>query len=54
MTRPERVAVLGATAIVGQWWGPAVLAALAAIAALTTLQRVFYVRRVLAEEEAEG
>ena len=57
MTRPERVAVLGAAAIVGQWWGPAVLAALAAIAALTTLttlQRVFYVRRVLSGDEAEG
>ena len=57
MTRPERVAVLGAAAIVGQWWAPAVLAALAAIAALTTLttlQRVFYVRRVLSGDEAEG
>ena len=57
MTRPERVAVLGAAAIVGQWWGLAVLAALAAIAALTTLttlQRVLYVRRVLAEQEAES
>ena len=57
MTRPERVAVLGAAAIVGQWWGPAVLAALAAIAALTTLttlQRVLYVRRVLAEQEADS
>ena len=57
MTRPERVAVLGAAAIVGQWWGPAVLAALAVIAALTTLttlQRVLYVRRVLAEQEAKS
>ena len=57
MTRPERVAVLGAAAIVGEWWGPAVLLALAAIAALTTLttlQRVFYVRQVLSEDEAEG
>ena len=56
MTRPERVAVLGAATIAGEWWGPAVIVALGVIAALTTLttlQRVFYVRRVLAEEEAE-
>ena len=65
MTRPERVPVLGdassgqsgAATIVGERWGTAIIVALAAIAALTaltTLQRVFYVRRVLAEEEAEG
>ena len=55
MTRPERVAVLGAATIVGEWWGPTIIVALGVIAALTTLttlQRVFYVRRVLAEEES--
>ncbi len=54
MTRPERVAALGGAVIIGQWWPPAVLVVLAAVAlltSLTTIQRVLYVRRVLAEEE---
>ena len=53
MTRPERVAVLGVGLIAGQWWAPLVQVALGVIAALTavtTVQRVLYVRRALAEE----
>ena len=37
MTRPERVAVLGAGLIVGQWWLTGVLVALGVIAGLTLL-----------------
>jgi CDP-diacylglycerol--glycerol-3-phosphate 3-phosphatidyltransferase len=50
MTRTERVVVLGAGVIAGQWWPPAVLIVLAAIGALTivtTVQRVLHVRREL-------
>ena len=50
MTRPERVAALGAGLIVAHWWPTAiliVLGALSALAVLTTWQRVQHVRREL-------
>ena len=50
MTRPERVAALGAGLIVTHWWPTAiliVLGALSALAVLTTWQRVQHVRREL-------
>ena len=52
MTRPERVALLATGLIVGQWWLPAttvVLAAIAALALLTSVQRMLHVRKTLAE-----
>ena len=56
MTRPERVATLGIGLITGQWWLPAVLVALGAIAVLTTatsVQRMVHVRRALASRQAD-
>ena len=56
MTRPERVATLGIGLITGQWWLPAVLVALGAIAVLTTVtsvQRMVHVRRALACRQAD-
>ena len=53
MTRPERIAALGAGLIVGQWWSEAVLVALgiiAVLAALTSAQRVLHVRKALAKQ----
>jgi hypothetical protein len=53
MQRPERVVTLGLGLIVGQWWAPAVLVVLGAIAGLTTLtviQRVALVARATSEK----
>jgi len=53
MTRPERVAALGAGLIVGHWWPVAVLAVLAAIAGLTlftSTQRLFHAWKTLGRE----
>lgn len=55
MTRPERVVALGVSAIIGQWLQHAILVVLAVIAGLTlvtVVQRVRYVQRVLAAEDA--
>ena len=52
MQRPERVASLGVGIIVGQWWEPAVLIVLGAIALLTvvtTVQRVVETARGVRE-----
>jgi CDP-diacylglycerol--glycerol-3-phosphate 3-phosphatidyltransferase len=54
MTRPERVAILGVALIAGHWWQGAVMLALGAVAALagiTTVQRVLHVRRALAARD---
>ena len=54
MTRPERVAILGVGLILGHWWLTAVLAALAAIAALaivTSGQRLLHTRQMLKGRE---
>jgi CDP-diacylglycerol--glycerol-3-phosphate 3-phosphatidyltransferase len=50
MTRPERVAVLGAGLVIGHWWPTAVLIVLGAIAGLTILtsaQRLFHAWKTL-------
>ena len=57
LTRTERVVVLAAGLIVGQWWPPAVRVALGvigALAAVTTVQRVVHVRRALAKAESSA
>ncbi len=57
LTRTERVVVLAAALIVGQWWPPAVRVALGvigALAAVTTVQRVLHVRRALAKAESSA
>jgi len=54
MTRPERVAVLAIGLVFSEWWLPAATLALGLIAALavvTSLQRVLYVRRALAQRD---
>ena len=51
LTRVERVVLLSASLIVGQWWAPALpwtLAIIAALAAVTTVQRILHVRNELA------
>ena len=53
MTRSERVALMVAALMVGQWWQPALMVALVVIAALTTIttvQRVLHVKRVMARD----
>ena len=53
MTRPERIAALGAGLIAGQWWSDGVLVALgviAVLASLTSVQRVLHVRVALAKQ----
>ena len=55
MTRPQRVVMLAAGLIVGQWWLPAVTLALGVIATLaviTSVHRVLHVRRALAHRES--
>jgi phosphatidylglycerophosphate synthase len=54
MQRPQRVFLLGAGLIVGQWWLPAVwlvLTVVSALSVVTALHRVLYARRALAERE---
>ena len=54
MTRPERVAALGAGLIIGHWWPVTVLAVLAAIAGLTAVtstQRLFHAWKTLGSEQ---
>ena len=55
MTRPERIAALGTGLILGQWWEPAlilVLGAVAALSILTSAQRVLHVLRAIKAEDA--
>jgi CDP-diacylglycerol--glycerol-3-phosphate 3-phosphatidyltransferase len=50
LTRVERVVLLSAGLIVGRWWSaalPVALAIIAALAAITTVQRIMHVRREL-------
>ena len=57
MTRPERVAALGAGLIIGHWLPVATLVALGAIAALTiltTAQRLFHTGRELKTDRDGG
>ena len=54
MQRPQRVVLLGAGLIAGQWWLPAVWIALAIVstlAAVTAAHRVLHARRALRERE---
>lgn len=54
MQRPQRVFLLGAGLIVGQWWLPAVwlvLTVVSALSVVTALHRVLYARRALSEME---
>lgn len=54
MTRPPRVVALGTGLIVGHWWLTAVtivLAVIAGLSFLTSLQRLLYSRDVLKSEE---
>lgn len=51
LTRVERVLLLSAGLVVGQWWStaiPSTLAIIAALAAITTVQRIIHVRNELA------
>ena len=51
LTRVERVVLLSASLVVGQWWStaiPVALAIIAALAAITTVQRILHVRNELA------
>lgn len=51
LTRVERVVLLSASLIVGQWWStaiPSALAIITALAAVTTVQRILHVRNELA------
>ncbi len=55
MQRPQRVVLLGAGLIAGQWWLPAVwivLAVVSALAAVTSIHRVLHARRALKAREA--
>lgn len=57
LTRVERVVLLSASLVVGQWWStaiPVALAIIAALAAITTVQRILHVRRELALRELDG
>ena len=57
LQRPERVAILGIGLVVGHWWltGTAVAIGLIALLALaTTAQRVFHVRRELANRDGQA
>ena len=50
MQRPQRVVLLGAGLVAGQWWLPAVwiaLAVVSALAAVTVVHRVLHTRRAL-------
>ena len=54
LARPERVALLGVGLIAGQWWPTAVtvvLATIAALAIVTTVQRISHARRELSSRE---
>ena len=54
MARPERVAMVGAGLIVGQWWVPAISLTLGLIATgsiITSLQRVVHVHRILGQRD---
>ena len=56
MTRPERVVVLVVALAVGQWWLNAVtvgLAGIAGLSAVTVVQRVWHVRRVLEAQQID-
>ncbi len=51
LTRVERVVLLTASLVVGEWWAPAIpwaLAIIAVLAAVTAVQRVLHVRKELA------
>ena len=54
MQRPQRVVLLGAGLIAGQWWLPAVwivLAIISTLSAVTAVHRVLHARRALSERE---